>query len=117
MNEASLPADLFVELPLPITFGDSAEALVALRNREPKMDAVFCSGDSFAVGALFEAQRRGWRVPEDIAIVGLGDLDLADYVVPALTSARIPGYRMGRIAADMIVRRLQGEILKRRQST
>jgi LacI family transcriptional regulator, gluconate utilization system Gnt-I transcriptional repressor len=54
----------------------------------------------------------GWRVPEDIAIVGLGDLDLADYVVPALTSARIPGYRMGRIAADMIVRRLQGEILK-----
>jgi LacI family gluconate utilization system Gnt-I transcriptional repressor len=114
MNEAGLPADLFVELPLPITFGDSAKALEALRRREPKLDAVFCSGDSFAVGALFEAQRRGWRVPEDIAIVGLGDLDLADHVVPALTSARVPGYRMGQIAAEMIVRRLQGETLEKK---
>ena len=64
--------------------------------------------------ALGEALRPKRLRPE---LVGLGDLDLADYVVPALTSARIPGYRMGRIAADMIVRRLQGEILKRRQST
>jgi LacI family gluconate utilization system Gnt-I transcriptional repressor len=110
MEEAGLNADLFVELPLPINFEDSAKALQVLYSRDKKLDAVFCSGDSFAVGALFEAQRQGRVVPDDLAIVGLGDLDLAKHVVPPLTRAEVPGYRIGQIAAEMVVNRLSGNV-------
>ena len=60
-------------------------------------------------GALFAAQRRGWHVPGRLAIAGLGDLELADQAVPAISGARIPGYRMGQLAAQLVLRRLAGE--------
>lgn len=108
MGDAGLSPDLFIELPLPINFSDSSKALRTLYERDKKLDAVFCSGDGFAVGALFEAQRQGRSVPDDLAIVGLGDLDLANHVVPPLTRAEIPGYRIGSISAEMVVNRLSG---------
>ncbi|MBN9604529.1 MAG: LacI family DNA-binding transcriptional regulator [Afipia felis] len=114
MEEANLNADLFIELPLPISFSDTSIALRTLYERDKELDAVFCSGDSFAVGALFEAQRQGRAVPDDLAIVGLGDLDLASYVVPALTRAEVPGYEMGRLAAEMIVNRLSGNTISKK---
>ncbi len=108
MRAAGLAADLFSELPFPTRLVDVGAALATLVERSPDLDAVFCSGDTFAVGALLEAQRRGWAVPHRIAIAGLGDLDLAEHTVPAITGARVPGCRMGELAAEMIVARLSG---------
>jgi LacI family transcriptional regulator, gluconate utilization system Gnt-I transcriptional repressor len=106
---AGLPDDLVMELPFPIAQRDVAEAMGALLARAPDLDALFCSGDSFAIGALFAAQRCGRIVPDQLAIAGLGDVELTEYVVPALTGIRVPGYGMGRLAAEMVVRRLKGE--------
>ncbi len=114
MDDAGLSPDLFVELPLPINFSDSSTALRTLYDLDKKLDAVFCSGDSFAVGALFEAQRQGISVPDHLAIVGLGDLDLANYVVPPLTRAEIPGYRIGAISAEMVVNKLSGKTVAKK---
>lgn len=109
VREAGLADDLIVELGHPISLGEIPRALDELSARDPKLDAVFCSGDTFAIGALFAAQRRGWTVPDRLAIAGLGDLELMEHAVPAITGARAPGYRMGQLAAEMIVRRLRGE--------
>jgi LacI family gluconate utilization system Gnt-I transcriptional repressor len=109
MRAAGLDDSLIVELPFPVRFRDAAEALAELVARAPGLDGVFCSGDSFAAGALFGAQRHGWAVPARIAIAGLGDLEMTEQLVPALSGARIPGYRMGQIAAGMVIRRLRGE--------
>lgn len=114
IGEAGLATDLFIELPYPIRFGDAGEALAELAARRPQLDAVFCSGDSFAVDALLAAQRRGWAVPERLAVAGLGDLDLAAHLVPALTSAVVPGERMGRLAGEMIAARLAGSEVARK---
>lgn len=114
IEEGGLPADLFIELPYPIRFADAGEALEALVVRCPQLDAVFCSGDSFAVGALLAAQRRGWAVPDRLAVAGLGDLDLAAHLVPALSTAVVPGERMGRLAGEMIVARLSGREVARK---
>ena len=54
-----------------------------------------CSGDTFAAGALFGAQRHGWAVPGRIALIGLGDLELNRQTVPSLSTAEVPGYRIG----------------------
>jgi len=100
---------LFVELPYPFRWRDCEEALATLMDRDGGLDGVFCSGDTFAAGALFGAQRRGWAVPGRLALIGLGDLELNEQTVPSLSSAVVPGYRMGQVAAEMVVRRLAGE--------
>jgi DNA-binding LacI/PurR family transcriptional regulator len=48
---------------------------VKLLDEHPDLDAIFCSSDTLAHGVLIEAQSRGLRVPEDLAIMGFGDLN------------------------------------------
>lgn len=68
-----------------------------------------CSNDWLALGVLFEAQRRGKRVPEDFAVIGFGDLPFAGSCNPALTTIRPPGDLIGNEAARLIIARLRGE--------
>lgn len=92
-----------------VTFGagiDGAKRILAERRRP---DAVICTNDVIAIGAMFEFIRHGLRVPEDIAVAGFEDIDLASAVNPTLTSVRIDTYQMGRIAAEHIIRRLSGQ--------
>jgi len=86
----------------------AAEKFEALVERSPDLDAVFFASDTFATGALFACQRRGWAVPEKIALAGLGDFELSAEMVPALTTVRVPRYDIGRRAAEVILARLNG---------
>ena len=48
------------------------------------MDAVFLTGDVLATGAVLEANRRGWKVPDELAIAGSDDNELQEIVAPAI---------------------------------
>ncbi|MBK7203907.1 LacI family DNA-binding transcriptional regulator [Candidatus Amarolinea dominans] len=67
-------------------------------------DAIFAASDTQALGALKAARDRGLRVPHDVAIIGFDDLDLADYI--GLTTVRQPLEQSGRIAAELLLARL-----------
>jgi LacI family gluconate utilization system Gnt-I transcriptional repressor len=95
---------LCVETSLDIDAG--AAAMASLLVRRPDVRAVFCSADAIAVGALFECQRRGLAIPDDIAVAGFDDMPLAGQVVPPLTTLRVPRYEIGRRAGEMIRARL-----------
>lgn len=95
-----------VETDLDLHAG--ARSMGALLDRHPEMRAVFCSADTLAVGAMFEAQRRRLAIPGRVAIAGFDDLDIASEVVPALTTLRVPRYEIGRQAGEMICARLAG---------
>jgi LacI family transcriptional regulator, gluconate utilization system Gnt-I transcriptional repressor len=82
--------------------------MIALLEKHPDIDAVFFANDDLAAGALFECQRRKIRVPKDIAIIGFNDSEIASQVNPGLTTVATPRYEMGRLAADMLLRRLRG---------
>jgi LacI family gluconate utilization system Gnt-I transcriptional repressor len=69
----------------------------------PDTDAVFCVNDSIAFGAIIEAGRRGLRVPDDIAVTGFGDFEFANEFGLGLTTVRIPGFEIGRLAAELIL--------------
>ncbi|MDB5744419.1 MAG: transcriptional regulator, LacI family [Polaromonas sp.] len=92
----------------PTTLGSGRAGLSAILDKRPQTDAVFCSSDMLALGVLIEAQARGLTVPGQLAVVGLGDLELAASLQPALTTVRIDGTRMGRTAAQYIVDRAEG---------
>ena len=74
----------------------------------PDIDGVVCSNDLLALGVLFEARRHGLRVPEDLAVVGFGDLSFARASLPALTTVRPPQSEIGRLAAGQVLARLGG---------
>jgi LacI family gluconate utilization system Gnt-I transcriptional repressor len=95
-----------VETDLDLHAG--ARAMGTLLDRHPDVRAVFCSADTLAVGAMFEAQRRGIAIPDRVAIAGFDDLDIASEVVPALTTLRVPRYDIGRRSGEMICERLAG---------
>ena len=92
----------------PMEIADGVNGVVLLRERFPRADALVCATDMTALGALSECQRRGWRVPEDIAIAGYGNFDFAANLNPSLTSLRLPGYTIGVRAAELIIARIVG---------
>jgi LacI family gluconate utilization system Gnt-I transcriptional repressor len=67
------------------------------------------SGAIIGAGALAELQRRARRVPEEIAVAGIGDANIAALVSPGLTTVHIHGYEIGWQAAEMMHARLRGQ--------
>ena len=72
---------------------------------------VFCSSDTLAQGALTECQARGLKVAEQIAIIGFGDQSFAADTYPPLSTVRIDRPKMGKIAADTLLARIDGRVL------
>ena len=92
-------------VPAPSNVRLGRQALDALLQQEPALEAVFCSSDALAEGVMTEARVRGLRVPEDLAVCGFGDADFAACLAPALTTVQIDGAAIGRLAAEAIVER------------
>lgn len=84
------------------------ELLSDILAREPKLDAIFCCNDDLALGAMFECQRRGIRVPEDISILGFNDLEYCASTYPSLSSVTTPRAEMARRAAGSILEIIRG---------
>lgn len=101
-------------VPSPAQLGAGRRALRQLLQRAPDIDALFCSSDMLAAGVLIEAQVQGLAVPGRLAVVGFGDLNFAADLEPALSSVRVDAARIGELAADTLVRRLQGEPIAQR---
>jgi LacI family gluconate utilization system Gnt-I transcriptional repressor len=108
MRRHGRPTDRIVTLVQPAGVSTGGQGAAELLERWPDTDCLFCSSDAFAIGALFECQRRGWPVPDRLGIAGFLGLPLSGETVPALTTVRVPRYEIGRRAAAMLLARLSG---------
>jgi LacI family transcriptional regulator, gluconate utilization system Gnt-I transcriptional repressor len=106
--ELGLPPIQAVTVPAPTTLKSGRLALRQLLQGAPDVDAVFCSSDLLALGVLTEARAQGRAVPEQLAVMGFGDLDFAADLEPALSTVHIDGAAMGRQAARFIMDRAEG---------
>ena len=70
---------------------------------------VVCASDTLAHGVLTEAMAQGIRVPDDIAVMGFGDMNFAAHTHPALSTVKIDGKAMGDAAAVALLERLVGD--------
>ncbi|WP_188984240.1 LacI family DNA-binding transcriptional regulator [Pseudomonas matsuisoli] len=99
--------------PVPVLVGYGREAMKALLDESMGMDAVICSIDLLAQGVMAEAQSRGLRIPEDVAVMGYGNLEFAAYTHPRLTTIAIDGALIGQLIAQRLLQRLTGELVTR----
>ncbi len=84
---------------------NAARGMNQLLDLKTPPTAVFCASDTQALGALKAARQRGARVPQDIAIIGFDDLDIAAYV--GLTTVRQHLEESGELAVEMLLARLE----------
>jgi LacI family transcriptional regulator len=80
-----------------------AEAMRLLLQGTSMPDGVFCYNDPLAIGAINSVLEAGLRVPEDIAIIGCGNLHYDDCLRVALSSIDQQSHRIGQLAADMVI--------------
>ena len=85
---------------------DGYRAMKKLLTVAPRVDAVFAANDPSAIGAMKAIWEAGLRVPEDIAVVGAGDIALGDLLRVGLTTVGWSRDEQGRRAAELMLDRI-----------
>ncbi|MFT4004392.1 MAG: LacI family DNA-binding transcriptional regulator [Lacrimispora sp.] len=91
----------------PSIEGAYADMLEILKREEPLAPCYFADNDLIALGALKAFKQHGYRIPEDISIVGFDDIPAGVIVDPALTTIHVPKHYMGKMAANRLISRLE----------
>ena len=91
----------------PSQEGAYADMKALLAAGEKPADCYFADNDNIAIGAMRALQEAGYRVPEDVALVGFDDLPLCEYTSPPLTTVRVPSSFMGKTAAERLVQMME----------
>ena len=90
--------------------GDGYRAMTRLLASKERPDAVFAANDPAAIGALKAVWDSGLRVPQDVAVVGAGDIAHGDLLRVPLTTITWPRRDLGRRAGELLLGRLDSEI-------
>ena len=78
------------------------------------IDAVFASSDFIALGALNALEEKNVKVPDDISIIGFGDIYLSKFLKPSLTTIRRPFYNIGKTAVSILLEKIREKPGKKR---
>jgi LacI family gluconate utilization system Gnt-I transcriptional repressor len=84
------------------------QLLDKVRDEHPETDVLMFASDVFAAGALLACDRRKIAVPDDIAITGFGDFEVARHLVPTLTTVALPNEEIGSRAGRLLLDRMSG---------
>jgi LacI family transcriptional regulator len=92
-------------------YGDSTgyDAMLQLMKTNPRPDAVFCYNDPVAAGAIKAALELGIRVPDDIAIIGAGNVHYSDLLRVPLSTVDQSSSIIGEKAADLLSQRMESK--------
>ena len=80
-----------------------------LLSRKKPFTALFAYNDISAIGAIRAIQEQGLRVPQDVSVMGFDDIPGAAFHTPSLTTVRQPLTRMGEVAAQSLLERIEGK--------
>lgn len=96
-------------------FAGGLRAMQSLLALPEPPQAVFMGNDAMAVGAYQALYQAGLRIPQDIALVGYDDIELASYMTPPLTTIHQPKDELGELAIDVLIHRMaQPELQQQR---
>ena len=109
MADAGIDPENLTLVETSYGFETGGDAFRAIMSAETPPTVVMCGNDVLAIGALRAAKEMGLRTPTDISITGFDDIELAMLAEPALTTVHVPHSEMGRRAARMLMKMVQGD--------
>jgi LacI family transcriptional regulator len=112
LTEAGIPYDdrFVIEAEFG-THDEGYRVAMKLLDRGTDFKSIFCINDMLAVGAMRALVEKGYRIPEDIAIIGYDDIPIAKLFVPSLTTIRQPQYEMGQKSVEYLYKMIRKEAL------
>ncbi len=92
------------------SFKSGRDAFDNFFSSQPVPTAIFASNDLMALGLIQRAQEMNIKIPKDLSIVGFDDILMAALVNPPLTTVRQPRLKMGKIAIELLINKLQKKL-------
>jgi LacI family transcriptional regulator len=74
------------------------------------LDAIFYSNDMMALGGIKILLRNGYKIPEDISVIGFDNIHISQIIEPELTTIAQPIYIMGKRACSILIDVINGEL-------
>ncbi|MBT9190151.1 LacI family DNA-binding transcriptional regulator [Zobellia russellii] len=93
-----------------LNIGQVKEFVARIKASEHGVDGIFVSNDTFAVNCIKELIKEGFRIPEDIKVIGFNNDPVSEVISPSLSTIEYPGYKMGILAGQSIISHLSGSI-------
>lgn len=108
LRDYKLKADLSIIKEGNFQIEDGYNKMAEIMKVKDKPTAVFAVSDSMAIGAMNYAIDQGYRVPEDISIMGFDNIDLAQVIRPRLTTVNQPSDEIGKRALITLIDLIEG---------
>ncbi len=105
--EAGFPAPKAAAIATRATVEGGSQLVAELLTASADLDGVFFSNDVLMLGGMFECQRRGLKVPDQLRLIGFGDLDFAAWTRPSMTTIRPPRREIGTVVARHLLDRFR----------
>lgn len=108
LEEADVPFDQKLVVYADFHEPSGVLAINQLLDARQSFSAVFASNDQTAYGARLALYQRNIRVPEDVSLIGFDDLPGSRYQIPPLSTIHQPVYELGRAAARVLLKLIEG---------
>lgn len=103
LNKGNIPLDRRYTITLATTMDGAYKDMVAYLKTNPELPtAFFADNDMIAIGSAKALQEKGYKIPEDISIIGFDDLPFCEIMSPRLTTLRVSKQEMGQLAVRRI---------------
>ncbi|MCF0191174.1 MAG: LacI family DNA-binding transcriptional regulator [Marinilabiliaceae bacterium] len=106
LQEAGIPVEnrYIIQADSKEAVDENREQLIAIA---PEIDGIFASNDITAIAAIQILTQNGYRVPDDIAVIGFGDGPIATITSPTLSTVEQKGFSIGEEAARMLINKIE----------
>lgn len=108
LEKHDLPFDSSYVASVPFSSNGGYQGARKLLTQQPDLTAIFCGNDITAIGAIRGIKDHGLKIPKDISLISIDDIDTAQYLSPMLTTVHIPVDAMGSTAAKTLIDRIGG---------
>lgn len=105
-NKIEIDENLIAHLS-SVTYNLAYSYTLHLLEQDNPPDVILCVSDVYAIGALKACKKKGIRVPEDCAVIGFDNIDLAVMTDPPLTTIDQPSYQLGYQASELLVEKIK----------
>ena len=109
MNKHKIPKENFKIIETGLLAKEGMEVINDLIYKHDIPDAFFCANDLVAMGVIKKLNNNGFRVPEDVAIVGFTETRMAELMTPQLSSIKQPSSEIGKKVAELLLKQIEND--------